>query len=116
MRRTVLRPHRLFACSLAAVLLLAGSAALAQTGEQKEAADFAVSGVVQSVDAAKRSITIQGPNQDGGTYDVDPQAVLEKGDATIGLGDVKTGWNVTVNGDLRGAKKVVTYLSVEETP
>lgn len=116
MRRTVLRPHRLLACSLATALLLLAGSALAQTGEQKEAADFAVSGVVQSVDAAARSITIQGPNQDGGTYDVDPKAVLKNGDATIGLAEVKTGWQVSVNGDLRGAKQVVTYLSVDDTP
>jgi len=29
---------------------------------------------------------------------------------------VKTGWRVVVNGDLRGGKRLVTYLEVVDTP
>ena len=41
--------------------------------------------------------------------------MMKKGDKNIGLGDVAVGWHVTVNGDQRGDKKVVTYLEVNET-
>lgn len=115
MTRTPLRFASCLALAFAAALALAAPAP-GQTGEQKEAADFAISGQVTAVDAAKRTISIQGPNQDGGTYDVDPKAMLKNGDQVIGLGDVKTGWRVTANGDLRGAQKVVTYLETVETP
>jgi hypothetical protein len=104
-----------FALVLAAALALAG-AAVAQVGEQKEAADFAMTGVVQSVDAAKNTLTIEAPNREGGVLDVDPKAMLENGDQKIGLGDVKKGWSVVVNGDVRGGKRVVTYLEVVDTP
>ena len=114
MHRISVRSARCFAPVLAAALALAGTAR-AQVGEPKEGADFAVSGKVTAVDAAKSSITIQGPNQDGGTYDVDPKAMMKNGDKTIGLADVEVGWHVSANGDLRRAKKVVTYLEVNET-
>ena len=92
---------------------LAGPA-LAQVGEQKEAADFALTGAVKAVDAAKGTITIDAPNREGGVLDVDPKAMLENDDRKIGLADVKPGWRVVVNGDLRGGKRVVTYLEVVE--
>lgn len=115
MQRISSRTTLPFALVFASAITL-GSAAIAQTGEDKEAADFAVSGTVTAVDAAKSSITIDGPNDDGGTYDVDPKATLKNGDKTIGLADVQKGWNVSANGDQRGDKKVVTYLEVDETP
>ena len=107
-------PNR-FAGVLLAALALAGPAR-AQVGEQEEAADFAMTGVVTAVDAAKGTLTLEAANREGGVLDVDPKAMLENGDQKIGLGDVKKGWRVVVNGDLRGGKKVVTYLEVVETP
>ena len=95
---------------------LAAGAALAQVGEPKEAADFALTGAVKAVDAAKRTLTLEAANREGGVLDVDPKAMLENGDQKIGLADVKKGWRVVVNGDLRGGKQVVTYLEVVDTP
>lgn len=101
-----------------AFLLLMGLAPLAhaQTGEDKETADFAMTGTVEAVDAAKGTITLKGAEGEGGTLAVDPKAELKNDAATIALGDVKAGWQVTVNGDLRDGKKVVTYLEVVDTP
>ena len=95
-------------------LLLAG-AALAQVGETKEGADFAMTGAVQAVDPAKHTVTLEGANREGGVLDVDPKALLENGDRKIGLADLKVGWRVVVNGDVRSGKKVVTYLEVVDT-
>ena len=99
------------ALALVAALALAAPV-LAQVGEQKEAADFAMTGSVKAVDAAKGTITIDAPNREGGVLDVDPKAMLQNDDREIKLIDVKPGWRVVVNGDLRGGKRVVTYLEV----
>jgi len=99
-----------------AVALLQGPAALAQVGEAKEGADFAMTGAVEAVDAAKHTLTLAGANREGGVLDVDPKATLENGDRKIGLGDLKPGWRVVVNGDVRSGRKVVTYLEVVDTP
>jgi len=107
-------PKRLAGFLLTALAL--ASTAGAQVGEQEEAADFAMTGVVKAVDAAKGTITLEAANREGGVLDVDPKAMLENGDQKIALGDVKKGWRVVVNGDLRGGKKVVTYLEVVDTP
>ena len=80
-------------------------------GENSEVATFTFGGPVISVDTAKNTITIGGDT--GGTFEVDPKATLLSGSKKLKLGDIKAGWNVEGNGDLRGAtnaKKVITYL------
>ena len=109
-------PVRRLALLATALALLVGGAAVAQVGEPKEAADFAMTGVVKAVDAAKRTLTLEAANREGGVLEVDPKAMLENGDQKLGLADVKVGWRVVVNGDVRAGKKVVTYLEVVDTP
>jgi len=97
-----------FAVVLAASL---AAPALAQVGENQGNAGFTFGGPVTSVDPAKNTITIGGST--GGTFDVDPNATLLSGAKKLKLGDIKPGWYVDGNGELRGAtnpKKVVTYL------
>src|SRR5262245_13168085 len=97
--------------ALAVLVFSLAAPAFAQVGEKQEAADFTVGGPVISVDVAKRTITIGGAT--GGTFEVDPNATLRSGSKKLTLGDLKPGWNVQGNGDLRGAtnpKKVITYL------
>jgi len=103
------------AVALLAALALAAPV-LAQVGEQEEMASFALSGSVRAVDTAKHTLTIDAPNDEGGVLAVDPKAELLNGDRTIGLAEVKTGWRVVVNGDLRGDRRVVTYLEVVDAP
>jgi hypothetical protein len=101
-----------FVLAFAVVLAVClGAPGFAQTGENKGAADFTFGGPVISVDAAKNTITIGGST--GGTFEVDPNATLLSGSKKLKLGDIKPGWYVDGNGDLRGAtnqKKVITYL------
>src|SRR5262245_61984202 len=100
--------------SVVLVLLLAvglACPAFAQVGEQTGAGSFTVGGPVTSVDAAKHTITIGGAT--GGTFEVDPNATVMSGGKKLKLGDIKPGWYVDGNGELRGAtnpKKVITYL------
>jgi len=103
------------AVTLAATLALA-TPVLAQTGEQTGTPAFTIGGKVTAVDAAKNTVTIDSPNQEGGTFEVDPKAMIKNADKTIGLGDLKVGWWVGANGDLRGDKKVLTYIEVSDAP
>jgi hypothetical protein len=88
----------------------------AQVGEQEEAASFGLTGTVRAVDAAKHTLEIDAPNREGGVLAVDPKAEILNGIQSIGLGDLKPGWRVVVNGDLRGEERVVTYVEVVDTP
>jgi hypothetical protein len=100
---------------LLAFLVLAGPVH-AQVGEEEEAASFAMTGTVKAVDAAKHTIEIDAPNRGGGVLDVDPKAEIQNGDQQIALGDVKAGWRVVLNGDLRGENRVVTYVELVDAP
>ena len=63
-----------------------------------------------------QTITLEGAGGEGGVLEVDPKALLENGAQQIGLRDVKVGWRVAVDGDVRAGKWVVTYLEVVTTP
>jgi len=119
MARASLRRVRCFALTAAAALALSAPA-LAQTGEQTGTPAVTVGGKVTAVDPAKSTITIDSPDPGGGTFEVDPQATIKNGDKKIGLGDLKVGWSVGANGDLRGSltapKKVLTYIEVNDAP
>jgi len=111
----MLRPHRrnrlVVAVWLALFTLALAAPVLAQEGEATEVANFTFGGPVTAVDVAKKTITIGGDT--GGTFEVDPNATLLSGAKKLKLGDIKVGWYVDGNGDLRGAtnpKKVITYL------
>lgn len=89
---------------------------VAQTIE-KAAASGAVTGKVIAVNAAEATIQIQGANDDGGVYAVDPAASILNGATKIGLADIRAGWTVTVTFDesLAG-KKVAKMISVDDAP
>jgi hypothetical protein len=93
---------------------------LAQVGSaqvrQDEPADFAVTGEITAIDTAAKTLTVKGPNDDGGVYQVTDKTTLMSGDATIGLADLRKGWRVVLNGDLQGGKKVATYVEVVDAP
>ena len=101
---------------LALAALLITTTAHAQP-EQKEAANFALTGAIVSVDVAGKTITVKGANDDGGLYVVNDDTTIMNGDKKIALGDLKKGWRVVLNGDsgLGGGKKVVTYMEVVDT-
>lgn len=97
----------------------AASVASAQVGEEEETAGFAMTGVIKAIDVEAGTITLEGANDEGGTFRVDPKAKLQNGGETIALGDLEVGWSVAIDGSLRGAmdpQKVVTYLEVVDAP
>jgi Cu/Ag efflux protein CusF len=106
------------------VLLLAASLLLVTTwahgafaqARELEKANIAVTGDIKAIDVEKRTITIQSTHDEGVTYDVESVATIMKGGQKIGLGDLKVGWNVVVNGhDLRG-KQTLTLIQVTKAP
>ena len=104
-------PRRLSLALTALLALCLAAPGFAQVGEKTEVASFTFGGPVTSVDTAKNTITIGGAT--GGTFEVDPNATLLSGSKKLTLGDIKPGWDVEGNGDLRGTmnpKKVITYL------
>ncbi len=99
-----------------AAALAAVPAADAQKIE-KEMASGAVSGTVINTDTSAMLITVDGPNDDGGVYTLDPKATLMKDQQKIKLSDIQNGWTVTLNYDTKSdGKMVATYLEVTDTP
>jgi hypothetical protein len=99
---------------------IAGAALVAlllATSGHAQAVNFAVTGKITAIDTAKKTISVKGANDDGGTYDVtsDTSIMLEK--KKLALGDLKVGWHVVLNGDsgLSGKTKRATYIEVVDT-
>ena len=93
------------------------AALLFASGGHAQSVNFAVTGKITAVDTAKKTISVKGANDDGGTYDVtsDTSIMLEKKKLT--LGDLKVGWHVVLNGDsgLTGKTRRATYIEVVDT-
>jgi hypothetical protein len=108
---------RPFAIGFALVFALgAASLAHAQT-DTTHPYDGAASGVVTAVDAA--SISVKGPNDDGGTYAVDKDTQVMNDAKKIAVTDVKKGWTVTVSWDytaLDKKSKLAKLIEVTDTP
>ena len=81
--------------------------------KKKEDVDWALTGKIVSVDLAGKLLNLQeagdGPVQ---SVAVDDKTTIMKGDAKIGLSDLKKGWHVAVDGDDREGRKVATYIEV----
>ncbi len=109
-----IRPFAIGFALLSALAL--ASLAHAQT-DTTHPYDGAASGVVTAVDAT--SISVKGPNDDGGTYGVDKDTQVMNDDAKIAVTDVKKGWTVTVSWNytaLDKKTKVARLIEVTDTP
>jgi hypothetical protein len=101
-------------------LVLVAGLAVASTGFAQarvhEKVSIAVTGDIESVDAAAQSITVKSTNDEGIVYSVADNATILKGADKVSLGDLKEGWNVTMNGHDDGTTKLVTYIKVVKAP
>lgn len=92
------------------------SPAFAQQIEDAEETG-AVTGVITSVDLVNKTVTVAGPNQDGGTYKVNADTSIMNGAKKIALKDLKKDWNVVVNYDttLQGSMdaKLIEVVEVQ---
>jgi len=97
------------------ILVLGASGAFAQK-IQKEATTAGVTGKIMKVSPGEKTLTVDGPDDDGEIYWVDDKASIMNGDKKITLGDLKVGWTVVLNFDKADVKRVATYIEVVDAP
>jgi Cu/Ag efflux protein CusF len=97
-------------------LLVVAAGSQAQV-RPKETTNTALTGQIKAIDAAKKTLTIEGANKEGGVYQVtDKTTIMDNSNKTIDLGGLKTGWWVAVTVDTVTGKNVATYIEVVDTP
>ena len=107
---------RSFAFALAVVFALAAAPlAHAQTIKKTDETG-AVTGDITALDVAGGTITVKGPNDDGGTYKVDKYTGIMNGDQHVALKDLKKGWHVVVNYDTVNKIKTAKLIEVVQAP
>jgi len=107
---------RSFAVALA-VLIALGAAPFARAQTIKDQTETAaVTGDITALDVAAGTLTVKGPNKDGGTYKVDQYTGIMNGAQKVALKDLKTGWRVVVNYDTTDKGKVAKLIEVVQTP
>ena len=112
-------PARAIATACAALVGLLLAAPGGAQVRPKETVNFAVTGQITAIDAKEMTLTVKGPNDDGGKYYVnDKTTFMDAHSKTIAFKDVKTGWRVVLNGDndIEKGKKVATYVEVVDQP
>ena len=101
-----------------AVLLTFAVAPLAGAQQIQDAEETAaVTGVITKIDLVNKTLTLAGPNDDGGTYKVNADTGILDGAKKIGLKDLQKGWRVVVNFDttLKGSTDA-KLIEVVEAP
>jgi hypothetical protein len=107
---------RSFAIAVAALVAL-GLAPLAHAQAIKDTTETgAVTGAITKLDAAAGMLTVKGPNDDGGSYQVDKYTGIMNGDKKIALEDLKPGWHVVVNYDTNEKGRIAKLIEVVDTP
>jgi len=79
----------------------------------------AVTGAVTASDAAAHTITVKGPNDDGGVYTTNADTQVVNGGKTVKVADLKKGWRVVVSWDYASVdsqKKVAKRIEVVDMP
>ncbi len=110
---------RPFAIALAAILTLGvATSAHAQT-DTKHPYSGAVSGTITAIDATAKTLTVKGPNDDGGVFAVNADTQVMNDAKTVKVEDLKVGWGVTVSWDyaaVESKSKVAKLIEVTEAP
>jgi hypothetical protein len=107
---------RSLAITLAVLVTLAvAPLALAQQIQDAEET-AAVTGQITKIDLVNKTLTVAGPNKDGGTYNVNADTGIMDGAKKIALKDLKQGSRVVVNYDttLQGVANAKLIEVVEE--
>ena len=108
---------RPFAVAMAAILTL-GVASLVHAQQIEDAEETgAVTGSITNIDLVNSTVTVAGPNDDGGTYKINKDTGIMNGSKKIGIKDLQKGWRVVVNFDttLKGANdaKLIEVVEVQ---
>jgi len=107
-----------FALALASVLVagvtLPGSASAQARVEEK--VNVAVTGDILAIDVPTRVVAVKSTNDRGVVYHVDASSTIMKGATNLKLEDLKTGWNVAMNGHDDGEQILITMIKVVKAP
>ena len=79
----------------------------------------AVTGTITALDAAAKTLSVKGPNDDGGVFAVNADTHVMNDAKTIKFGDLKKGWGVVVNWDYASVdskSKVAKLIEVTDAP
>lgn len=105
-------PIRSLTVAFAALLAL-GVAQLAQAQKDTDHPyTGVVTGTITALDATAKTLTVAGPNQDGGVFAVTADTQVMNGGKTIQFEDLKKDWRVVVSWDYAAvdSKKMVAKL------
>ena len=110
---------RPFAIALVTTLALGmASHALAQK-DTTHPYTGAVTGTITALDATAKTLTVKGPNDDGGSFAVNADTQVMNDAKSIKFGDLKKGWSVVVNWDYAAVdskSKVAKLIEVTDAP
>jgi hypothetical protein len=107
---------RSIAIALAALFAL-GAAPIAHAQTIKDTTETgAVTGDITALDVAAGTLTVKGPNDDGGTYKVDQYTGIMNGAKKVALKDLEKGWRVVVNYDTVNKVKTAKLIEVVLAP
>jgi hypothetical protein len=98
----------------AAAVTLPGSAAA--QARVKEKANVAVTGDILAIDVPGRVLAVKSTVDRGVVYYVDESSTIMKGATNLKLEDLKTGWNVAMNGHDDGERILITLIKVVKAP
>ena len=106
------------AASISALLMGLTLALVAQAQSvQKEQVGTAFTGKIVSVDAAARTLRVQGANGEKGVFHVDDaRTTIMSGDEKIALSGLHEGDWVAVDADVSGKERAATYIEVTDDP
>jgi hypothetical protein len=109
---TRVRPLVSVLCSLGLLLLAARSPAQAIPQQNT---NLGVTGEITALDPGAKTLTVIGPNKDGGMFVTNKDTIVMNGDKNISLGDLKKGWHVEVSFDNITGKNIAHYITVVDT-
>jgi len=117
--RIVMTRIRPIAVALAATFALV-LAQLAHAQENTRAPyTGAVTGTITALDTAAKTLTVEGPNQDGGVFSVTSDTQVMNGAKTVPFADLKKGWRVVVSWDYAAVdskQMVAKLIEVTDAP
>ena len=99
-------------CAVILLVLAAGSQAQVIP---KQNTDLGVTGEITALDTGAKTLTVIGPNKDGGMFVTNKDTIIMNGDKNVSLADLKKGWHVQVSFDNITGKNIAHYITVVDT-
>ncbi|HTF33828.1 MAG TPA: hypothetical protein VK714_09040 [Myxococcota bacterium] len=99
-------------CAVILLVLAAGSQAQVIP---RQNTNLGVTGEITALDLGAKTLTVIGPNKDGGMFMTNKDTIIMNGDKNVSLADLKKGWHVEVSFDNVTGKNIAHYITVVDT-